>query len=193
MASFAFGLGLLSEVSGEFCICTGLMSSWHWDGNEACKVFLGASLYDDLPLEAMGCVPTHPESNIQVDTNIQDLYCAPPFSQCPSLCVPHRPPPLSAYFSSSLLYFSLSPTPFPQCPAPRSHHIPTRPLPSDPPYHSAVTPTLASDSDIATSPPHHCKPAHADRSPVPAAPGPNTGPYRRCHIFRPSSSPLCAC
>src|SRR5271170_685540 len=121
------------------------------------------------------------------------ICAAPPFSQCPSSYGPHPPTPLPAYSSSSLLYFSPSPTPSPRYLAPRFHHIPTRPLPSDPPYHSAVTPTLASDSDTATSPPHHCKPAHADRSPVPAAPGPNTGPYRRYHTFRPSSSPPCAC
>ena len=75
------GFGSLSEVSGVFCygnlVCTGLMSSWHWDGNEACKAFFGASLGGNLSQQGMGCVPTHPESNIQVDTNIQHSVDVP--------------------------------------------------------------------------------------------------------------------
>src|SRR5271156_6783819 len=96
---FCVGLGLPSEVSGDFgygnLICTGLMSSGHWDGNEACKAFLGASLDGDLSQEAMGCVPTLPESNIQ------DLHCR--HSVDGPLCMAHIP---------QLLFLLILPHPF---------------------------------------------------------------------------------
>src|SRR2546430_4321312 len=48
-------LGPPSEVSGVFCygklVCTGLMSSWHWDGNKACKAFFGANQDGNLRSE----------------------------------------------------------------------------------------------------------------------------------------------